>query len=90
METIYLEHEEQPGREVSSAAFQGQVGCEEGMPGAKAASGPCLLLPASLQPQNPAPRPRQGRRSAISSPHPQLRAALPSGMPHQTSGFIYC
>lgn len=44
-ETIYLEHEEQLGREASSAAFQGQVGREEGMPSAKAASGPCLVSP---------------------------------------------
>lgn len=51
-ETIYLEHEEQLGREASSAAFQGRAGREEGMPGAKAASSPCLvppIFPAALE-----------------------------------------
>lgn len=53
-ETIYLEHKEQLGREASSAAFQGQVGREEEMPGAKAASSPVSCHPPtpppSLQP----------------------------------------
>lgn len=92
-ETIYLEHEEQLGREASSAAFQGQVGREEGMPSAKAASGPCLVPPPpSLQPWNPAllSSPRAEPVVSHSHPSPQLGAALPIGTAHQTAGFICC
>lgn len=82
-ETIYLEHEEQLGREANSATFQGQVGCEEGMPSAKAA---CLLPPTSeFSPTVLA----QSRTSwpAIPTASPPLGATLPSGKPHRIAGL---
>ena len=80
-ETIYLEHEEQLGREASSAALQGHARREERMPGANAASSPvsCPLLPCCLgiQPL----RPQQGHHQPFPSPRPLLRLPFPVGYP---------
>lgn len=73
-ETIYLEHEEQLGREASSAAFQGQVGREEGMPSAKAASSPCLLPPTFPAALESGPAVAAQSRAHVSSPHSQAPA----------------
>lgn len=89
-ETIYLEHEEQLGREASSAALQGQVRREERMPGASAASSPRLLPPASPLPWNPAPLSSAGSSVSRSPVLIPCSAAFPSGLPQQTAGFTYC
>lgn len=87
-ETIYLAHEEQLGREASSAALQGQVRREERMPGANAASSPvsCPLLPCCLgiQPL----RPQQGHRQPFPSPHPLLRLPFPGGCPTDSRLYL--
>lgn len=89
-ETIYLEHEEQLGREASSAALQGQVRCEERMPGASAASSPWLLPPASPLPWNPALPSSAGSSVSRCPVLIPCSAAFPSRLPQQTAGFTYC
>lgn len=85
-ETIYLEHQEQLGREASSAALQGQVrprnGCLVRTQPAVPAPAPCF--PAALE-SSPSFLTR-----VIVSRSPVLvpcSAACPSGLPHQTAGF---
>ena len=83
-ETIYLEHEEQLGREASSAAFQGQVGREEGMPSAKAASGPCLVpptFPAALESSPAVIAQSRARCQPFPPPVPSLGLPFPLGQP---------
>lgn len=75
-ETIYLGHEEQLGREASAvAAFQGQVRCEEGLSGAKAAA-----VTASCLPTGPAASPTSRPTAPAPSragPAPRLHVGLP-------------
>lgn len=90
-ETIYLEHEEQLGREASSAAFQGQVGREEGMLGAKVASSPCPLptpsphLPCSLGMQ---PSSHHPGRSPLSATPLVSRLGLSFPVGHPTRPYV--
>lgn len=66
------------GEEASSAAFQGQVGCEEGMPHAKAASSLCLRLPTTF-PGEFSPCPHPELSTLVSHPHSwSLACSCPS------------
>lgn len=80
------------GEEASSTALQGQVGCEEGMLRAKAASSLCLQLPTHL------PWGIQSlslpRAEHVGQPSPLpvlgLRLPFPVGCPTRLQGLIYC
>lgn len=78
------------GEEASFAAFQGQVECEEGMPGARAASSLCLWLPIphSLWPQNSVPLSLPTARPLVS--HPQAILGLSTALPFPAGWLTNC